>query len=134
MEIQMSFDALPGMVIVMTSPDFPRGDHHCLNFEYEVRARLGMPLLEIHARITDYMLSGDIIWSSNQQISHRSSANVTVQAVEISQDMPYVLDFVGTLSEPSTTTIRLANIGFYSGQCTADKKSIKNITGNINML
>ena len=84
MEIQMSFDALPGMVIVMTSPDFPRGDHHCLNFEYEVRARLGMPLLEIHARITDYMLSGDIIWSSNQQISHRSSANVTVQAVEIS--------------------------------------------------
>ena len=112
-----SFDAWYGMVIPMTSPDFKRMDHHCLTFEYETKARLDEPVLEVYARLTDYMLSGDKIWSSEDYISQRNHANVTVQAVEGFRESTSVLDFVGVLAHPKKSSIRLANIGFSSGRC-----------------
>ena len=124
-------NSLTGMVISMTSPGFNRNIDHCLTFEYEVTAQQGAPSLEVHVRLTDYMLSGDKIWSSENQAFQHNHANVTVHAADIFQGVPYVLDFVGTLAEPRLTTIRLANIGFSNGQCKWEtNSSAGNITGN----
>ena len=89
MQIQ-SFHALYGMVISMSSPDFTRAEHHCLTFEYEVTATQGMPELEVHVRMTDYMLSGEKIWSPEYHTSQNINANVTIWAVKNCKDAPYV--------------------------------------------
>ena len=130
MQIQ-GVDALAGMAISMSSPDFYRTNHHCLTFEYEVRAPQSMPGLEIHVRMTDYELSGDKIWSSEDYSYRRDYAHTTIEAVENSKDITYVLDFVGVLADPRTTLIRIANVGFSSGPCGNETDlSVGDIAGN----
>ena len=130
MQIQ-SIHALSGMVISMSSPDFTRAEHHCLTFEYEVTATQGMPELEVHVRRTDYMLSGEKIWSSEYHTSQNINANVTIWAVKNSKDAPYVFDFVGILAEPGMTSIRIADIRFSSDPCTFETNlTTANISGN----
>ena len=134
MQIQ-NFDALSGMLISMTSPAFTRTEHHCLSFEYDVRAQKGIPGLEVHVRRTDYMLSGEQIWSSEYQASQHNHANITIWATELAKDFPYVLDFVGILAEPRMTSIRVDNIVFSSGQCKFESDfSAGNMSGNDNMV
>ena len=133
MQVQ-SVDALAGMVISMTSPEFYRMEHHCLTFEYEVNVPQGTPGLEIHVRMTDYMLSGDKLWSSKNYPSQRDYANITIPAVERPKDASYVLDFVGILADPRTTLIRIANIEYSSGQCDNETDlSVGDIQGNTNI-
>ena len=110
-------DAMIGEVTTMTSPEFSRDGQYCLSFDYEVTASSDSPALEVHTRMTDYKLSGDMIWSSQWDTSKLNRTSITIQASENVQHMPQVLDFVGVLGEPKSTVIRLANIEFSNGQC-----------------
>ena len=109
--------AMAGMLASMTTPKFSLMVPHCLTFDYEVKAPGNMPILEIHIRMTDYMLSGKRIWTSQYHNLRRSKAHITLLAVNSSGDLPYVLDFVGTVAEPTSTLIRVANVEFLNGQC-----------------
>ena len=112
-----SIVAIAGMVVSMTSPEFVMTVSHCLTFDYEVKSSGETPILEIHTRVTDYMLSGKIIWTSQDYDSQRSQARINLLAVDSSSDLPYVLDFIGIVARPNSTLIRIANVQFSDGHC-----------------
>ena len=112
-----SFSAIAGMLVSMTTPAFIMTATHCLTFEYEVAASADTPVLEIHSRMTDYMLSGRRIWTSQEYSMQRNKASLTLLAANDSRNVSYVFDFVGILERPKSTVIRVANVEFYDGQC-----------------
>ena len=111
------FSAIAGVLVSMTTPTFFMGTAHCLTFEYEVAASPDAPVLEIHTRMTDYMLSGKKIWTSHDYNLQQNQASINLLAANDSRDVPYVFDFVGILDQPTSTVIRVANVEFYDGQC-----------------
>ena len=109
-----SADATAGMVVPMTSPEFSRSGPHCLTFEYEAKASSGTPYLEVHVRMTHYMLSGDKIYTSK---SVRRKVSLTVQGISFSEETSYMLDFIGVVGDPRSTLIRVAEVGFSDKKC-----------------
>ena len=117
MQVELHAVAISGMVVPMTTPGLYMTSPKCLIFDYEVEASDDTPILEVHARMTDYMLSGKRIWTSDDYDLHNSKAHVTLFPSNSSRDLSYVLDFVAIVAEPTSTIIRIANIGFSDGQC-----------------
>ena len=117
MQVKIHGDAMAGMVVSMTTPEFSITSPHCLTFDYEVKASGDRPTLEIHMRVTDHILSGNIIWTSQDYISQKGKASITLVASNVSGDLLRVLDFVGIVAEPTSTLIRIANVQFVGGNC-----------------
>ena len=118
MQVEVHAVAMAGMVVSMTTPVFHMTVPHCLIFDYEVRESGGTPVLEVHARMTDHMLSGKIMWTSQDYNLQGNKAHITLSSENASIELPYVLDFVGRVAEPTSIVIRIANIGFSGGQCS----------------
>ena len=116
-----SLSAIAGMLVSMTTPMFFMMTAHCLVFDYEVTASAGTPVLEIHTRMTHDMLSGKRIWTSQDYNLQRNKANLTLMAAHNSENLSYVLDFVGVLATPNSTVIRIATVDFLDGQCEQDR-------------
>ena len=113
-----SVSAIAGMVVSMTTPGFILSDPHCLTFDYKVMASSGdTPILEIHTRMTDYMLSGKRLWTSQDYNRQHSKASIALSVANGTGQIQYVLDFVGILAEPESTLIRISNVEFLVGQC-----------------
>ena len=117
----LSVAALVGMVVSMTTPTFSMTVPHCLTFVYEVKASGDTPILEIHTRLTDYMLTGRRIWTSQDFELQENKASITLSVVNGSRDLQYILDFIGIVEEPTSTLIRIANVGFTDGECEQDQ-------------
>ena len=121
MQVQVnSAVALSGMLVSMTTPPFLATIPHCMTFDYEMKSSDGTPMLEIHTRFTDYMLSGIRIWSSGNYSSQYNKARITVSAAGNPSNLPYVLDFVGIVADPVSTLIRIGNVNFLEGHCEHD--------------
>ena len=115
--------AIAGMVVSMTTPAFSMTTPLCLTFDYEVKAFGDTPILEIHIRMTNYMLSGDVIWTSKDYNRQRDKARITLSAARDLGNSQYMLDFVGIVAEPVSTLIRVANVGVSDGQCENEQTS-----------
>ena len=112
-----SVNAIAGMVVPMTTPGFFVTATHCLTFDYEVRSTGDAPILEVHIRTTDYMLTGRRIWTSQDSGLQHNRARIALSAENGPRDLKHVFDFVGIVSDPTSTLIRIANIDFLDGQC-----------------
>ena len=121
MQVQVnSAVALSGMLVSMTTPPFLATIPHCMTFDYEMKSSDGTPILEIHTRFTDYVLSGIRIWSSGNYSSQHNKACITVSATGNASNLSYVLDFVGIVADPVSTLIRIGNVNFLEGHCEHD--------------
>ena len=117
-----SVSALSGMVVSMTTPAFFMKDPHCLTFHYEVKTSSGVtPTLEIHARMTDYMLTGKRIWTSQDYDLQINKASITLLVANSTWDIPYVIDFIAILASTTSNLIRVASVEFLNGHCKDDQ-------------
>ena len=111
--------ARDGMYVSMSTPHFDINVTSCLTFDYNIYASEGSlnythtPGMKIYIRFKDYMLSGQLLWSSNGLKS--GTASISLWDGQLSGVSN--LDFVALIGDPRSTAVDISNVILRHDEC-----------------
>ena len=111
--------AVAGMHVPMSTPEFNGSIRHCLLFDYDVMSA-DRPLsahkhsfLGVYLRTSSFVYTGRRLWFTN----NTGKNHVHIQIWPASTVITFI-DFVGTIADPNSTVIQIANVKLQKGLCS----------------
>ena len=106
----MTSEAVAGMHVPMSTPEFNASKSYCLRFDYNL---FPMPsVLGVYARTSNHVNTGRKLWFTENTGYDRVQVQIWPKSTAI-----LIIDFIAIIADPETTVIKVASVQLNEGIC-----------------